>query len=125
MKKRTNNIDNINLSPIIYIKLFIGDIFMSDQQAAQKLQSIQNRQTNANNKIIRYKTELQSVTEQLNAAWKEVQEKYGVSTLDELRTLYKSKSDEREQKIANAEKELQEIEAILSMVDEEIAKIKA
>lgn len=125
MRKRTNNIDNINLSPIIYIKLFIGDIFMSDQQAAQKLQSIQNRQTNANNKIIRYKTELQSVTEQLNAAWKEVQEKYGVSTLDELRTLYKSKSDEREQKIANAEKELQEIEAILSMVDEEIAKIKA
>lgn len=98
---------------------------MSDQKSAQKVQELQNRQQQANNKIIQYRTEHKAISEQLDAIWAEVKAKYGVDNLDQLRELYRSKTDERDQKIANAEKELAEVESILQMIDQEFSQIKA
>lgn len=97
---------------------------MSDQNASQRIQKLNSQQNSVNNKIIQYQTELKSVSEQLSDAWAEIKELYGVDNLDDLRALYKKKSDERDLKLNNAEKELSEIGSILNMIDKSLSELK-
>lgn len=98
---------------------------MSDAQSSVVIQNLQSRQSAANNKIIKFQTECESVSEQLNEAWAEIKELYDVDNLDALRALYSTKKSEQDKKLKDSEDELVQIESVLKLIDDGLMELKA
>lgn len=74
-------------------------------------------------RLIRLQSHQESVQRELAQAKKEAKKNFGTDNLEELRSLYKKRSDQAQSELASFENGLNELEKALDSIDEKLRSI--
>lgn len=93
--------------------------------SAEKIESLRKRHSSVNEQLIGFRARYDDVSKRVEQKAKELKDRYGVSSLNELRKLAADKKAERDRLLAEAEKEIVSGEHILRQVKADLDKQQA
>lgn len=96
---------------------------MSQNINSQEMVNLQTRQQTANNKLIQFKAEYKSLSQQLSQLWEDAEKEYGVSNIEQLRELYKETVNKQNTSFQEALMKLSEMESVIKEVEDTLAAL--
>lgn len=93
--------------------------------SVEKIESLRKRHVAVNEQTIAYRARYEDISKRVEKKAKELKERYGVSSLNELRKLAGEKKAERDRLMAEAEKGIVSGEQILGQVKADLDKQQA
>lgn len=93
--------------------------------SAEKIENLRKRHSSVNEQLIGYRARHEDVSKRVEKKAQELKDRYGVSSLNELRQLATKKKAERDRLMAEAEKNVVSGEQILRQVRADLDKQQA
>lgn len=93
--------------------------------SVEKIEGLRKRHSSVNEQLIGYRARYEDVSKRVEQKAKELKDRYGVSSLNELRQLASKKKAERDRLLDEAEKTIVSGEQILRQVKTDLDKQQA